>query len=75
MSFKIDDRVQWTNVNDGGTIRVIDGGGRGTVTEVDHALEKVYVRWDNGDHGWLYFEDMEHVDAVTRLGEVADDRA
>ena len=66
MRFKLDDRVRWQKLDDGGFY----AHGSGTVTDMDNALEKLYVRWDDGDHGWAYMDEIEHLDVVTRLGDV-----
>lgn len=63
MRFEIDDRVQWHHQ--------LPKPVRGTVTNVDHLLEKVYIRWDNGQHGWCYMASVEHLDVITQLGEIA----
>lgn len=68
MNFNFNDRVCWIRLDDGGFYEE----GNGTVTDVDNALEKVHVRWDNGKYGWCYMDEVQHVDVVTRLGEVAD---
>jgi len=67
--FAFDDRVRWMNLNDGGFYET----GFGTVTDVDNALEKLQVRWDNGDYGWAYMDELEHLDAITRLGDIVRD--
>ena len=66
--FDYDDRVKWVNLDDGGFYApdVI-----GTVTDVDHALEKAHIRWDNGNFGWAYWDELEHLDPITRLGDLA----
>ena len=67
MIFKLDDRVLWRKLDDGGFYEL----GAGTVTDVNHALEKLHVRWDNGKHGWCYVDEIEPLDVITRLGELA----
>ena len=69
MNFNIDDRVQWQRLNERGFYE--DDYGRGTVTAVDNALEKVWVCWDDGTRGWTYMDEVEHVDVITQLGDLA----
>ena len=65
--FEPGDRVKWQRVNDGGT----HCDGHGAVERVNNALEKVYVHWDGGKPGWSRMDEVELLDVVTRLGDLA----
>ena len=68
MNFNFNDRVCWIRLDDGGFF----SDAHGTVRDVNNALEKVKVMWDDGAYGWAYMDELKHIDIVTRLGEVAD---
>ncbi len=45
-------------------VTLTDDVAPGTVSALDYALERAYVRWDDGSHGWNYIDSLKHIDVI-----------